>query len=111
MCEIMPLNNIVLLIKSWIGVAQFLTCDEVVHQRCRNAEDPNQQITDCQVEDEQVCDCAHASVFQHNQTHQDVPHHTQEEDEGVSQKVAGGDIQRVLIVGEKCDVGEIGRTV
>lgn len=59
------------------------TCDEVVHQRCRDAEDAHQEVTDCQVEDEEVDDWAHATVFQHNETHQDVAHHAQQEDEGV----------------------------
>lgn len=88
-----------------------ITCNEVVHQRCRDAEDPHQQVTDSQVEDEEVGDRAHTMVFQYDETHQDVTHHTQQKDEGVSQGVDGSHIQRVLIVREKGNVGDIGYTI
>lgn len=85
----------------------FLTCYEVVHQSCRDAEDAHQQVTDGQVEDEEVGDCAHATVFQYDETHQDVSHHTQQEDEEVGQNVDGSHIKRVLIIGEKRNAGDV----
>lgn len=85
-----------------------ITCDKVVHQSCRDAEDPHKQVADCQVKDEEVGHSAHASVFHYDQTHQDVTHHAQQKDEGICQDVAGSYINRVLIVGEKSDVGEVG---
>ena len=87
------------------------TCDEIVHQCCRNAEDAHQQVTDSQVEDEEVRHRAHMTVFQYNQTHQDVPNHAQQEDEEVGHNVAGSHIERVLIIGGTCNVGDIRETI
>lgn len=87
------------------------TCDEVVHQCCRDAEDAHQQVTNSKVEDEEVGDCAHTTVFHYNQTHQAVSNHTQQKDEEVGQDVAGSHIQRVLIVGGESNVGNIGGTI
>lgn len=36
-----------------------LTRDDVVHQCCGHAKDANQQVTDGQVENEEIGDCTH----------------------------------------------------
>lgn len=84
-----------------------LTCDEVVHQRGRDAEDAHQQVADGQVEDEEVDDGAHVTVLHHDEAHQDVSHHAQQEDEKVGQDVAGSHEEGVLVVGRDGDVGDI----
>ena len=89
------------------GTEVTLTCDEVVHQRGGNAEDSYQQVADGQVEDEEVGDGAHATVPQHDEAHQDISHHAQQEDEEVGQDVARGDVQRVRVVREVGGVGDV----
>ncbi len=88
-------------------MGELITCDEVIHQCCRDAEDAHQQVTDSQVEDEEVSDCAHTTIFQYDETHQDVSHHAQQEDEEIGQNVACSHVQRVLIIGEKGNVGDV----
>lgn len=55
----------------------------VVHQRRRHAEDANQQVTDGEVEDEQVGDGAHIFAAQHHEAHHAVAHHAHQENEQV----------------------------
>lgn len=84
-----------------------VTCDEVVHQCRGDAEDAHQKVTDSQIEDEEVGDCAHATILQYDETHQHISHYAQQEDEEVGQDVAGCHIQRVLIIGGKGNIGDV----
>lgn len=47
------------------------------------------------------------TVLHHDEAHQDVSHHAQQEDEKVGQDVAGGHEEGVLVVGRDGDVGDI----
>lgn len=75
-----------------------LTCDEIVHQRDGDAEDADQQVADGQVKNEEVDYGAHVAVLYHDEADKHIPHHAQQEDEQVSQDVAGGHQQGVLVV-------------
>lgn len=75
-----------------------LTCDEVVHQGGGHAEDAHQQVTDGQIEEEHVSDCAHLAVLHHDEAHQDVADHAHEEDEGVGQDEHEGHGGGMLVV-------------
>lgn len=59
------------------------TCDDVVHQCCRHAEDTNQQVTDGQVENEEIGDRTHVLAPQHNEAHHSISHHAHNKDEEV----------------------------
>lgn len=52
-----------------------LTCDQVIHQSSWHTEDSHQQVTDSQVEDEEVGDSAHALVLHHHHAHQRISSH------------------------------------
>lgn len=82
-----------------------LTCDEIVHQCCRDAKDAHQEVTDGQIEDEEVDDRPHVPVLHHDEAHQDVPHHAQQEDWKISQHKAGRHVQGVLVIRIEGDVG------
>lgn len=60
-----------------------LTCYDVVHQRRWHAKDANQQVTDGEVENEQVGDGAHVLAAQHDEAHHPVADHAHQEDEQV----------------------------
>lgn len=62
------------------------TCNDVVQEGGGHAEEPHQQVTDSQVQDEQVGDRAHVLAPQDDETNPPVAHHAEEEDEEV-----GGD--------------------
>lgn len=62
-----------------------ITCDKVVDQSGGDTEDPHQQVTDGQVEDEEVGHGAHVTVTHHYEAHQPIAHHAQQEDEQVGQ--------------------------
>lgn len=59
------------------------TCYDVVHQGGGHAEDTNQQVTDGQVENENVGDRTHVLTAQHDEAHHTVPHHARQKDEKV----------------------------
>lgn len=67
----------------YASIRYYCTCDEVVHQRGGDAEDAHQQVTDSQVEDEEVGNCPHVTVLNHNEAHQAITHHAWHEDEQV----------------------------
>lgn len=85
-----------------------VTCNEVVHQGCRNAENSHKKVAHSKVEDKEVCDCSHVSVLQYDQTYQAIPHHAKQEDEEVGQGQAGGNRSGVLIVRVVYNAGEVG---
>lgn len=84
-----------------------LTCDEIVHQCCGDAEDAHQEVTDGQIEDEEVDDRPHVPVLHHDEAHQDVSHHAQQEDQKISQNKAGRHIQGVLVIRIVGDIGRV----
>lgn len=86
------------------SIRYYCTCDEVVHQRSRDAEDAHQQVTDSQIEDEEVGDCPHVTVPHNNEAHQAITHHAQQEDEQVGQDEASSHREGVLVVREVGDV-------
>lgn len=63
-----------------------LTCNDVVNKSGWHAEDADQQVTDGQVENEEVGYSAHVFAPQDDEAHHSISHHTHEEDEEV-----GGD--------------------
>lgn len=59
------------------------TCDDVVQQRGRHAEDAHQQVADGKVQDEQVGDGAHVLTAEHDEAHHAVSHHAHHKDQQV----------------------------
>ena len=64
-------------------ILHILTCYDIVHQRGWHAKNANQQVTDSEVENEQVGDCAHILAAQHDETHHPISHHAHQENEQV----------------------------
>lgn len=60
-----------------------LTRDDVVHQCCGHAKDANQQVTDGQVENEEIGDRTHVLAPQHDKAHNSISHHAHNKDEEV----------------------------
>lgn len=85
-----------------------VTCDEIIHQCGRDAENPHQQVAHSQIKDEQIGDRPHAPVLQHDETHQAVSHHAEQEDEEVRHGQAGCHRKRVLVVWVVGHAGEVG---
>ena len=81
-----------------------LTCYDVVHQRRWHAKDANQQVTDGEIEDEQVGDGAHVLAAQHDEAHHPVADHAHQEDEQVGRGEHCGHGGLVEVEVNICDV-------
>ncbi len=56
-----------------------LTWDKAINQCGGHTEDAHQQVTDGQVQDEEISDWAHVVVLDEHQADESVPHHTQQQ--------------------------------
>lgn len=82
----------------------FLTCYDVV-QQCRwHAEDANQQVADCEVENEQIGDRAHVFAAHHDETHHTISNHAHQENKEVGD---GEDCSHRRLVEVKVHVGDV----
>ena len=85
-----------------------LTCDYVVDEGGGHAEDAHQHVADGQVEYEDVGDRAHVPTAQHDEAHDAVAHHAQQEDEQVGHGEHGGDGGLVQV---EFHVGDVDRAL
>lgn len=65
-----------------------LTWDKAVNQCGGHTEDAHQQITNGQVQDEEINGWTHVAVLDDHQADESVPHHTQQQHEQVGEDVA-----------------------
>lgn len=79
------------------------TCYDVVHQRGRHAKNADQQVTDGEIEDEQIGDGAHVPAAQHDEAHHSVSHHAHHKDQKVRD---GEDCSHRRLMEVEVDVGD-----
>lgn len=81
-----------------------LTCYDVVHQRSRHAEDANQKVADCEVQNKEIGDRAHVFAAHHNETHYAISQHAHQENEEVGD---GEDCSHRQLVEVEVHVGDV----
>lgn len=83
-----------------------LTWDKAVNQCGGHTEDAHQQITNGQVQDEEISDRTHVVVPDDHQADKSVPHHTKQQHQKVRKDVADCHPCRVDVIWQECAVGQ-----